>query len=186
MLTFPIFALTFSLSEPLTVTLFGERYGGSAAYLSVLSVAYYFNAALGFNGLTLKVFGKVRFIVVISVIAAIVNLALNFALVPEYGALGAAIATASTLVAHNLLKQWGLLRGTGIAFFEREHAPVYLTVALAAGVLLVLHEILEPIDLGGTATCRNRVLVVVLTSRNPSFGRGDTVPGGSLDSASFG
>ena len=63
--------------------------------LTLLSAAYYFNAALGFNGLTLKVFGKVRVIVVISVIAAVVNLALNFAFVPPYGALGAAIATSA-------------------------------------------------------------------------------------------
>ena len=34
-----------------------------------------------------------------------------------------AIATSSTLIVHNLMKQWGLWKGTGIAFFEREHAP---------------------------------------------------------------
>jgi O-antigen/teichoic acid export membrane protein len=148
------------------VTLFGERYGGSAAYLSVLAIAYYFNAALGFNGLTLKVFGKVWFIVLISVIAAIVNLALNFALVPLYGPLGAAIATASTLVAHNLLKQWGLWRGTGIAFFERQQARVYLTVALAAVVLLVLHELLHPPIWVAVPLAAIASLVVVLMSRN--------------------
>jgi O-antigen/teichoic acid export membrane protein len=174
-LTFPIFALTFSLAEPLTVTLFGERYGGSATYLSLLAVAYYFNAALGFNGLTLKVFGKVRFIVVISLVAAIVNLALNFALVPVYGALGAAIATASTLVAHNILKQWGLWRGTGIAFFERQDAPVYVTVALAAGVLLALHEVLEPSIWVAVPLAAIASLVVVLMTRN-ILRAGDTFP----------
>jgi O-antigen/teichoic acid export membrane protein len=174
-LTFPIFALTFSLAEPLTVTLFGERYGGSATYLSLLSVAYYFNAALGFNGLTLKVFGKVRFIVVISVVAAIVNLVLNFALVPVYGALGAAIATACTLVAHNILKQWGLWRGTGIAFFERQQATVYFTVALAAGVLLALHEVLEPSIWVAVPLAAIASLVVVLTSRN-LLRAGETFP----------
>jgi O-antigen/teichoic acid export membrane protein len=174
-LTFPIFALTFSLAEPLTVTLFGERYGGSATYLSLLAVAYYFNAALGFNGLTLKVFGKVRFIVVISLVAAIVNLALNFALVPVYGALGAAIATASTLVAHNILKQWGLRRGTGIAFFERQDAPVYVTVALAAGVLLALHEVLEPSIWVAVPLAAIASLVVVLMTRN-ILRAGDTFP----------
>jgi O-antigen/teichoic acid export membrane protein len=174
-LTFPIFALTFSLSQPLTTTLYGERYESSATYLTVLAIAYYFNAALGFNGLTLKVFGKVRFIVVISVIAAIVNLALNFALVPVYGALGAAIATASTLVAHNLLKQWGLLHGTGIAFFERKDAPVYLTVALAAGILLVLHEVLNPSIWVAVPLAAIASLVVVLTSRNV-LRAGDTFP----------
>ena len=165
-LTFPIFALTFSLSEPLTVTLFGERYGSSATYLTLLAGAYYFNAALGFNGLTLKVFGKVRVIVVISVLAAIVNLALNFALVPLYGALGAAIATSLTLVAHNLLKQWGLRRGTGIVFFERQHASVYFTVALAAVVLLLLHELLHPSIWVAVPLAAIASLVVVLMSRN--------------------
>jgi len=174
-LTFPIFALTFSLSQPLTETLFGERYGGSATYLTLLSAAYYFNAALGFNGLTLKVFGKVRVIVVISVIAAVVNLALNFALVPLYGPLGAAIATSSTLVAHNLLKQWGLRRGTGIAFFERQHARVYFTVALAAGVLLVLHELLDPSIWVAVPLAAVASLVVVLMSRN-LLRAGETFP----------
>jgi O-antigen/teichoic acid export membrane protein len=174
-LTFPIFALTFSLSEPLTETLFGERYGGSATYLTLLSAAYYFNAALGFNGLTLKVFGKVRVIVVISVIAAVVNLALNFALVPLYGPLGAAIATSSTLVAHNLLKQWGLRQGTGIAFFERQHARVYFTVALSAGVLLVLHELLDPSIWVAVPLAAVASLVVVLMSRN-LLRAGETFP----------
>jgi O-antigen/teichoic acid export membrane protein len=174
-LTFPIFALTFSLSEPLTETLFGERYGGSATYLTLLSAAYYFNAALGFNGLTLKVFGKVRVIVVISVIAAVVNLALNFALVPLYGPLGAAIATSSTLVAHNFLKQWGLRQGTGIAFFERQHARVYFTVALSAGVLLVLHELLDPSIWVAVPLAAVASLVVVLMSRN-LLRAGETFP----------
>jgi O-antigen/teichoic acid export membrane protein len=174
-LTFPIFALTFSLSQPLTETLFGERYGGSATYLTLLSAAYYFNAALGFNGLTLKVFGKVRVIVVISVIAAVVNLALNFALVPLYGPLGAAIATSSTLIAHNLLKQWGLRQGTGIAFFERQHARVYFTVALAAGVLLVLHEFLDPSIWVAVPLAALASLVVVLMSRN-LLRAGETFP----------
>jgi O-antigen/teichoic acid export membrane protein len=174
-LTFPIFALTFSLSEPLTVALYGERYESSATYLSLLAVAYYFNAALGFNGLTLKVFGKVRFIVVISVVAAVVNLALNFALVPQYGALGAAIATASTLIAHNLMKQWGLKRGTGIAFFERDEAPVYLSVAVGAGVLLVLHEVFHPSIWVAVPLAAVASVAVVLISRNV-LRAGETFP----------
>ena len=174
-LTFPIFALTFSLSEPLTATLFGQRYEGSATYLSLLALAYYFNAALGFNGLTLKVFGKVKFIVVISILAAAVNLALNFALVPGYGVLGAAIATSSTLIVHNLLKQWGMWKGTGIAFFEREHAPVYASVALSAGALFALHEVFGPSIWVAVPLAAIASLIVVLTSRN-ILRAGDTFP----------
>jgi O-antigen/teichoic acid export membrane protein len=143
-LSFPVFALTFSLSQPLTIALFGERYESSATYLTLLALAYYFNAALGFNGLTLKVFGKVRFVVLISVAAALTNLALNFLLIPLYGALGAAIATSSTLIVHNILKQWGLRRGTGISLFQRENAVVYVSIAVTATALLVLHWLLRP------------------------------------------
>jgi O-antigen/teichoic acid export membrane protein len=143
-LSFPVFALTFSLSQPLTIALFGERYESSATYLTLLALAYYFNAALGFNGLTLKVFGKVRFVVLISVAAALTNLALNFLLIPLYGALGAAIATSSTLIVHNILKQWGLRRGTGISLFQRENAIVYVSIAVTATALLLLHWLLRP------------------------------------------
>ena len=90
-LSFPIFALTFSLAHPVTTTLFGERYADSATYLALVSFAYYFNAALGFNGLTLKVFGRLRYIVSINVFVALVNLGVNFLLIPRYGPLGAAI-----------------------------------------------------------------------------------------------
>jgi len=143
-LSFPIFALTFSLAQPLTSTLYGARYEDSAAYLTLLSLAYYFNAALGFNGLTLKVYGKVRFIVVISILAAIVNLGLNFLLIPRYGALGAAIGTAATLIAHNVLKQVGLRMGTGISLFQRRDAPVYVEIAAGAALLLVVHTVFAP------------------------------------------
>jgi O-antigen/teichoic acid export membrane protein len=165
-LSFPVFALTFSLSNPLTVALYGARYESSATYLTLLALAYYFNAALGFNGLTLKVFGKVRFVVWISVVAAATNLALNFLLVPMYGALGAAIATSSTLIVHNLLKQWGLRRGTGISLFERRNAVVYASVVVAAGVLLAFHSFVAlslwvGLPLAGAAS-----VFVLLASRN--------------------
>ena len=174
-LSFPIFALTFSLSDPLTVLLFGERYESSAKYLTLLALAYYFNVALGFNGLTLKVFGKVRFVLLISVAAAVTNLALAFLLIPPYGALGAAIATSSTLVVHNILKQWGLKRGTGIGLFQREDAVVYVSIVGTAAALLILYWLAQPpiwltfplVALGS--------LIVVLSSRRV-LRAGETFP----------
>src|SRR5690606_38946872 len=67
--SFPIFVATFSLARPITILLFEERYADSAVILALLSFGYYFNAALGQNGLTLKVFGKVRYVMVINIIA---------------------------------------------------------------------------------------------------------------------
>ncbi len=137
-ISFPIFAMTFSLAQPLTLTLYGKRYADSAVILALLSLGYYFNTATGNNGMTLKVFGKLRYVVTINILAAIINLAINLLLIPRYGALGAAIGTSGTLIAHNILKQTGLRLGTGISLFERSYLKVYIIIVLGAlGLLLV-------------------------------------------------
>src|SRR5690606_6629489 len=61
--SFPVFAVTFSLAQPVTIFLFGERYADSGIILAILSLGYYFNAALGFNNHTLRVYGVIRYIV---------------------------------------------------------------------------------------------------------------------------
>ena len=144
MMSFPVFVLTFSLANPLTVLLYGERYEQSGIILALLSLGYYFNAALGFNGLTLKVFGKLKFIVTVNALAAIVNVVINLLLIPRYGALGAAIGTCSTLVAHNILKQAGLRFGTGISLFDWRYLKIYLSIVVSSVALLLLDWFLAP------------------------------------------
>jgi O-antigen/teichoic acid export membrane protein len=141
-LSFPIFAMTFSLAHPITVLLYGQNYEDSAIILALLSFGYYFGAALGFNGLTLKVYGKLRFIVGINILAAVVNVAVNLLLIPRYGAFGAACGTSGTMVAHSILKQVGLRFGTGISLFEWKHFKVYLSIAIGAAGLLVAQSFL--------------------------------------------
>ena len=142
--SFPLFAATFAVASPITVGLFGERYDGAGAILALLSLGYYCNAALGFNGLTLRVYGLVRYVVVISVVAAVVNVALNLVFIPSHGAIGAGIATAATMLAHNVLKQAGLRRGTGISVFERRHGRVYVVIGITTAVLLAAQWALSP------------------------------------------
>jgi O-antigen/teichoic acid export membrane protein len=143
-LSFPLFALTFSLADPLTVTLFGERYEGSAVYLSLLALGYYFNAALGFNGLVLKIQGKVGYVVVIGLVTIAVSLALNLALIPQYGAMGAAVGMAVAMICHNVLKQAGLLLGTGVRLFEWRYLRVYAVLVTAAVVLFLIQWLVAP------------------------------------------
>lgn len=149
--SFPVFALTFSLAGPVTVGLFGARYEDSALILALLALGYYFNAALGFNGLTLKVFGRLRYIVTINTAVAVLNIVVALLLIPRYGAYGAAFATAGTLVLHNFLKQGGLLLGTGVRLWRRRDAFVYATIVGAAGGLLAVQLLLSPPLLVGVA-----------------------------------
>ncbi|HEY8169614.1 MAG TPA: flippase [Candidatus Limnocylindria bacterium] len=142
-LTFPIFLLTFSLAEPFTVLLFEERYRDSSVYLAILSLGLYFNVALGFNGLTLKVLGRIRYIVTLNLAAAVVNVALNLLLIPPLGALGAAIATGTTLIVHNVFKQAGLVLAR-VHVFDLRYVLVYGRIAVAAAAVLAIQVLVRP------------------------------------------
>ncbi len=141
-LSFPVFALTFALAQPLTVLLYGARYESSWFFLQLTSFAYYFNAVLGFNGLTLKVLGKLRYVVIINVAAALLNAVLAFLLIPRYGALGAAVATTVAMIVHNILKQAGLKMASGLHIFEWKYLSFYAILAAGASGLFLIQYFL--------------------------------------------
>jgi O-antigen/teichoic acid export membrane protein len=143
-LSFPVFAATFASAHAMTVLLFGARYADSATIMALLSLGYYFSAALGFNGLTLRVYGLVRYSVVISVAAAVFNLAVGLTLIPLLGALGAGIATCATFFVHNILKQAGLRRGTGIRVLDPAYLRVYGVIVAASLGLVAVVTVLQP------------------------------------------
>lgn len=160
-LTFPIFALTFGSAEPVTRLLYGARYGTSGLYLAILAVGNYAQAMTGFNGQTLMVFGKIRYIITTNAVVVVTSLALNFLLIPRYGALGAAIATTGSLVLHNIVKQLGLHGSMSV--FPRRYAPIYASIALGAGALLVFRLVASGTTVGllGGAAVVSAVVVVV-------------------------
>jgi O-antigen/teichoic acid export membrane protein len=110
----------------------------------VLSLGYFFHTSLGYNGLTLRVFKRLRYAVSVDVSAACLNVAVNVLLIPRYGALGAACGTSATLVAHNVLKQWGLHRYTGVSLFSRRYLPTYALLFSSAGALFALQMLARP------------------------------------------
>jgi O-antigen/teichoic acid export membrane protein len=164
-LTFPVFLVTSVLARPLTVLLFGQRYADSGTYLALLAVGYYFQAALGFNGLTIQVFGRLGYTVTVNLLAAAYNAGVNLLLIPKYGALGAAIGTSSALVVHNLLKQLGLRLGTGITVFDWRYARVYTIIAGSALSFAAVQALLSPPFFVGVGLAGVAAVVVVGASR---------------------
>jgi O-antigen/teichoic acid export membrane protein len=150
-ISFPILMLTFSLAQPLTILLFGERYANSAVILALLSLGYYFNAGLGFNNYTLRVFGKVRYIFTVDLIVTVVTIIVYWMVIPRYGAMGAAIATTGSLFAQNLFYQIGLKVQTNVSFFQWRYLRVYLTIILGATGVVLFEVFFNPpvyIDFG--------------------------------------
>src|SRR5690606_40272319 len=104
----------------------------------------YFNAAFGYNSYTLQVHGKVRYIVAVDIMTAVLSVGLNMLLIQRFGALGAAIGTTSVLVLYNTLNHAGLLMGTGIQLFKRQNLQVYAGIADASVGLLNLDDTVNP------------------------------------------
>jgi O-antigen/teichoic acid export membrane protein len=148
-LSFPAFVVSFALAQPITVLLFGARYADSATILAILSLGFFFHAALGFNSHTLQVFGKVRLIMAIDAASFVALVAANAALIPHYGALGGAIGTCGGVVFHTVLNQVALLRIKGIQLFPRRYLALYGMMLLAtAGVTAFQLACAPPLYMG--------------------------------------
>src|SRR5439155_6073224 len=106
----------------------------------ILALGYYAQGAFGFNGTTIMVYGRVAYILILSGLAVALNLTLNLLLIPRYGALGAAIGTAATLLAHNLFKQIGLWLASGVTPFDRRYTKIYAAIATAAAALFAVEH----------------------------------------------
>ena len=143
-LSFPVFAVTFSLAEPVTVFLFDERYRASAIFLALLALGRYLDVAFGSNGQALRVFGPIRYTVIVNLAAAGIHLLVAVLLIPPLGALGAAIAVVTTFAAYNLMKQLALSRVSGIPAFDRAYLPVYAAIAGGALVLGLAQLTIDP------------------------------------------
>ena len=139
-LTFPVFAATFAMADPLTELMFGERYELSGLYLSVLAVGYIVHASLGFNATTLAAYGRHRTVAVANGVTAALSVTAALILIPLLGALGAAIAGTLTLLAQNTLLQFGLRRQVGIELIHRDAVRVYAMIAIAAGGLYLIER----------------------------------------------
>lgn len=94
--------------------LFGEQYAGAAPALAALAIGQLVNAGVGPVGLLMVASRNERRLLITQTGLVAANVALSVALVPEFGALGAAIASATALILLNLLLLWQVRKELGI------------------------------------------------------------------------
>ena len=149
LVTYPIFLASFSLAQPVTEFLFGERYASSGPIMSILAVGLYLNAAVGLNGLTLRIYGRVRYIVIADLCSAAIGLALSLVLIQVAGAVGAAIGFSATLLAQNAFYQFGLWQIGLLGRRDVGTLNIYATLVLGATGLLLFQTVTSaPLPLG--------------------------------------
>jgi O-antigen/teichoic acid export membrane protein len=136
-LTFPLFAVSFTASTPLIVMLFGERYAAAAPILSFLAAGQFVDSMPGFNSAALRVTGKLRWLIGVNAFGAMITIGLSIVLIPSLGALGAAIGSFVGFVLYTVFKQIAINVSTGVKAFDLAYKGPYITMALVGLALLV-------------------------------------------------
>ena len=137
LLTFPLFLLLFAYPRPTIEVLFGREYTEAWLPMMILSVGFMFHSAVGPNGLTIISIGKPTKEMTGNIIGAVLNVIINFLLIPRYGMSGAATATAVSYIVANAYKQGVLLR-EGINPFGRRYFKVIGVGILVTAAALFL------------------------------------------------
>jgi O-antigen/teichoic acid export membrane protein len=83
--------------EQIIKTLFGAEYIAGATALSILVFGFMVYGAVGPAGAILRSYGRTKTVMWTNYLGAVINLGLNFLLIPIYGVNGAAIATGFAL-----------------------------------------------------------------------------------------
>jgi O-antigen/teichoic acid export membrane protein len=87
--------------------------------LLVLSIGQFFNIATGCSGLLLVMCGFEKLHGIISLTTTVLNLLLNYLFIINYGIVGAAIATAISIIFENIMKVLLVKKKIGITIFSQ-------------------------------------------------------------------
>ena len=103
MLTMPVALVLFFFGDYLIVFVFGEEYLAGLFALNILMIGHLFNVITGPSDLLLTMSGYQKVTAICMAFAAIVNVTLNYMLIPLYGVEGACVANLVSTVLWNSL-----------------------------------------------------------------------------------
>lgn len=93
-------------SDEFLIFVFGQEYKLASIPLFILCIGQIVNSMMGVNGVILNMTNYAKESAYIVGIGAVLNMVLNAILIPYYGIVGAAIATATSLAVWNILLTW--------------------------------------------------------------------------------
>jgi len=102
-LVLPTFLILTLFSEQVLTIMWGTQYTQASTALSILAIGYLIDALVGRVGSLLNATGHTKYLLYNNTAALTLNLVLNIILIPIYGFIGAAIATATSTILTNIL-----------------------------------------------------------------------------------
>ena len=141
--------------------LFGDGFQASPTVVRVLLVGYVVDLILGLNGQGLVASGERRKVALASLWPLASMVLLSCLLIPPLGALGAALATAGSVVVLNVAMSWALRSATGVGPLNRDLSLVVLTSPVVLGLALMVRSAIGASLLGSAIATASGWLVWV-------------------------
>jgi O-antigen/teichoic acid export membrane protein len=137
--------LTFMLfPETWLAFLFGSNYVAASQALMILSIGFLLFNLMGPNGTTLMVLGYTKFLMWASASSLILNIILNYFLIPQWGIIGASLATASSIGFHVLIRNIKLFSIIKVSPVTRRLlVPSILTTIVAIASSLIIRNFFD-------------------------------------------
>lgn len=135
---FPMFLTMVAFPSELISLIFGSRYSAGGTALTILSVGFFINAAVGRNRETLEALGATNFVLIANSVAFVLNIGLNYLLIPTFGIQGAAIASASSYIGLNFIVFLLLQSKFNISPFTTASVRIFLGLPILIGPLAVI------------------------------------------------
>jgi O-antigen/teichoic acid export membrane protein len=105
--------LVYFFSEPILVLLYGQPFAEAEWMLKILMISFFVMSAETVLAMSCQAAGYHKISMSISVGRAVINVALNYVLIPTYGGIGAALATLLAIISSFFLYQYALRRFVG-------------------------------------------------------------------------
>ena len=148
----PLFTVM-SLCAPRLLSLYGEAYTEAVWCLTVLALAQCLNSMSAPAHGLLVLAGYSRLVMWNSLAAALLQIALNAALIPSYGILGAAVATGAGLIVVNAARLVQVRRLLNVSPVEPWLWRSGTAAAVAFAAFVVLRAEFEVANVGALLTC---------------------------------
>lgn len=140
--TLPIFFILFLFPDTILNLFFGSQYVAAAISLQILTLGFFLNPATGPKFHAMIVIGKSRDLMWIFLVSTLMNIALNYLLIPPLGIVGAAIASASSVAVANTVILIRLYQLSEIHPVTKNYFKSIILAALFIGIVYATKHLL--------------------------------------------
>ena len=139
----PLSLIVFTFSDSILKYLFGEEFIVGSLSLQILSIGMILFSVATINNSIISAVGRPRLVTKFVLIAAILNVFLNLALIPSFGINGAAIATSMAYLAVLIMssKRVGKFVNVNLPFFD--WIKTFISGGIFVGVVFYLRTLIE-------------------------------------------